>query len=78
MAAITIEIGTLPEPVRSAVEKAVGGEEVVFTTGGQPAVRLTPVKARRPFIFNMHPGAMVMAPDFDDPIDEEAFLRGDL
>ena len=78
MAAITIEIGTLPEPIREAVEKAVSGEEVVFTSGGEPAVRLTPVKARRPFIFNMHPGSMVMRHDFDDPIDEEAFLRGDI
>jgi hypothetical protein len=26
----------------------------------------------------MHPGAMVMSPDFNAPIDEEAFLKGEM
>jgi antitoxin (DNA-binding transcriptional repressor) of toxin-antitoxin stability system len=77
VSAITIEIADLPESVRAAIEKAANGEEVVFTTSGEPMARLTPVRPRRPFIFNMHPGAMTMTPDFDDPIDEEDFLRGD-
>jgi antitoxin (DNA-binding transcriptional repressor) of toxin-antitoxin stability system len=78
MAAITIDIGTLPEAVRNAIEKAALGDEINFTKDGIPTVRLTKLKPRRQFILGLHPGAMVMREDFNDPIDEEAFLRGDM
>ena len=74
MATVTIDVNDLPEPVRAAVEKAAKGEDVVIVSGGEPTVRLTPV--RRTIILNMHPGAMQMAPDFDDPLPDEFWLGG--
>lgn len=55
-----------------------GGTEVIVSGEGGHAVKLVPV-VQRPgeIIFDMHPGSMVLREDFDDPIDEEAFLRGD-
>lgn len=72
MATVTIDVNDLPEAVRAAVEQAANGGDVVIVSGGKPTVRLTPV--RRAIIFNMHPGAMQMAPNFDDPLPDEFWL----
>ena len=76
MATLTIDINDLPARYAEAVSRAEQGDEVVVTAVGQHAVRLVPVPApvptppSGPRIFDLHPGAMEMAPDFNDPLPD--------
>jgi antitoxin (DNA-binding transcriptional repressor) of toxin-antitoxin stability system len=78
---ITVDAKELPGRLAELVALVERGDEVIVCDGGVTAKLVPPpppAPAKRKFIFNMHPGAMVMRADFDDPIDEEAFLRGDI
>ena len=76
MATLTIDINDLPARYAEAVSRAERGDAVVVTAAGQYAVRLVPVSAlaptppTKPRIFDLHPGAMEMAPDFNDPLPD--------
>jgi len=77
---ITVTSAELHARLDELLAAARSGAEVFIRDADQPGVRLSPTPAeppRREWKFNLHPGAMVMREDFDDPIDEEAFLRGD-
>lgn len=59
------------------------GAEVVVQRPGQPELKVTADqspseghKPRREWKFNLHPGAWTVRDDFDDPIDDEDFLKG--
>ncbi len=78
---ITVTSAELRARLDELLAAARTGTEVLIRDADQPGVRLAPTPAeppRREWKFNLHPGAMVMREDFDDPIDEDAFLRGDL
>ena len=84
MSTVTVDVRELPGRLGELVAQAAAGTEVLVRDGAATA-KLTEVLAppgpptgKRGWIFNMHPGAMVMREDFDDPIDDEAFLRGDI
>jgi len=65
----------LPQLIR-AVE---AGEEVIITRHGKPVAQLVPPPAgRREVIFGGMKGRIKMYPGWDDPIDEDRFLEGDL
>jgi antitoxin (DNA-binding transcriptional repressor) of toxin-antitoxin stability system len=66
----------LPQLIR-AVE---AGEEVIITRHGQPVAQLTvPPPTERPkVIFGGMKGVIKFYPGWDDPIDEDRFLKGDL
>lgn len=58
-----------------------GGAEVIVRGPDKTEAMLVPMQtpaARREWKFNLHPGAWKMRDDFDDPIDEEDFLKGNL
>jgi antitoxin (DNA-binding transcriptional repressor) of toxin-antitoxin stability system len=76
MATLTIDVNDLPARYAEAVSRAEQGDEVVITATGQRPVRLIPVPApvTRPRVLGMHPGSMVMAPDFDAPLPDEFWL----
>jgi len=76
MAQVTYDISELPGRFAEAVARAEQGDEVFVTAPGQLPVRLvpTPPPAMKPRILGMHPGSMVMAPDFDDPLPDEFWL----
>ncbi len=79
---ITVNANELVGRLAELVALVERGDEVLVRDGDATA-RLVPPPAsiphaKRKIIFNMHPGSMVMRPDFDDPIDEDAFLRGDV
>jgi antitoxin (DNA-binding transcriptional repressor) of toxin-antitoxin stability system len=60
---------------------AHGGTEVIVRGEGGHAVKLVPIvpePPRREWKFNLHPGAWTVRDDFDDPIDEEDFLKGNI
>ncbi len=82
MTTITVTTTELHARLHELLDAARGGAEVVVQDGDAPPIKLaadTPLPpVTRPFIFGMHPGSMVMSDDFDDPIDEEDFLKGDI
>jgi prevent-host-death family protein len=65
----------LPELIR-AVE---GGDKVVITRHGKPVAQITPPppERRKPRLDTMK-GRIKFLPGWDDPIDEDRFLAGDL
>ncbi|MBA4067669.1 MAG: hypothetical protein C0501_28990 [Isosphaera sp.] len=85
MPTVTIDVSELPGRLREALDLAKAGTEVVVRDGTGPAVKLVavpdpppPPAGKREWKLGLHPGSMVMRADFDDYIDEEAFLRGDI
>jgi antitoxin (DNA-binding transcriptional repressor) of toxin-antitoxin stability system len=47
------------------------GSELLLTQDNVPLARLIPVEAR---IFDMHPGAIEISDDFDDPLPDELWI----
>ncbi len=74
MITVRIDVADLPARIAEAVAIAERGEEVIITAAGQPPMRLTLVSSAGMRILGMHPGAAVMAPDFDDPLPDEFWL----
>ena len=65
----------LPQLIR-AVE---AGEEVIITRHGKPVAQLTaPPPVRQKARFGGMKGRVKLLPGWDDPIDEDRFLAGDL
>lgn len=66
-----IEISDLQNQIGVLVKAINQGEEVVFTKATQPiakVINLTPGKKRRQA--GSAAGQIVMAPDFDEPLDD--------
>ncbi|MBN9517977.1 toxin-antitoxin (TA) system antitoxin [bacterium] len=79
MAQVTYDISELPARYAEAVARAEQGDEVIVTAPGQRPVRLLPgppPPSNTPRVANLHPGAMTMSPDFDDPLPDEFWLGG--
>lgn len=53
------------------VAKVEQGEEVVIARNGEPVARLVPVERRRRRVLGKYAGAVVIADDFDAPLDPE-------
>ena len=65
----------LPELIR-AVE---GGEQVVITRHGKPVAQITPPPSeRRPIQWGSMRDRIKLNPGWDDPIDPDRFLAGEL
>ena len=55
------------------------GEEVIITRHGKPVAQLVaPPPERRKVIFGGMKGRIKFYPGWDDPIDEDRFLAGEL
>lgn len=79
MAQVTYDISELPGRFAEAVARAEQGDEVLVTAPGLRTMRLTPgphLPSSTPRVANLHPGAMTMSPDFDDPLPDEFWLGG--
>ena len=75
MPLIQIDVNDLPAQLTNVVAQAEAGDDVVVTRAGVPVARILPCEPpKREWILGMHPGAMVMAPDFDEPLPEEFWL----
>jgi len=75
--ALMIELSDLPARFEEALAYLRVCGEVVLTVDSVPLAGLTalPTPPRtEPFKLGLHPGAMVMAPDFDDPLPDEFWL----
>ena len=65
----------LPELIR-AVEN---GEQVIITRHGKPVAQLAPPpREKREVIFGGMKDRIKLLPGWDDPIDEDRFLEGDI
>jgi antitoxin (DNA-binding transcriptional repressor) of toxin-antitoxin stability system len=64
----------LPELVR-LIER---GEEVIVTDAGEPVARIAPPPQKRKVRFGGMKVRIKLKPGWDDPIDEDGFLAGDL
>ena len=80
MTSVTINVAELPGRLTEALDLVRAGTEVIVQDAAGPVAKLVPVApaAKREWVFNMHPGAMVMREDFDDYIDPEDFLKGNI
>ncbi|MBM3980581.1 MAG: hypothetical protein FJ304_09895 [Planctomycetes bacterium] len=79
MATLTIDVNELPARYAEAVARAQHGDEVIVTATGADPVKIVPVPVttpKREWVFNMNPGAVIPAPDFDDPLPDEFWLGG--
>lgn len=56
------------ERLDELMDEAAGGAEVVIERGDGVAFRLVPVLKRR--VAGLHPGAIVMSDDFDEPLPD--------
>jgi antitoxin (DNA-binding transcriptional repressor) of toxin-antitoxin stability system len=77
MANLTIDVNELPTRYAEAVSRAQQGDEVIVTATGQAPARLVPVSTialRQARVLGLHPGSMVMAPDFDAPLPDAFWL----
>lgn len=62
------------------VDRAANGEEIVIARAGRPMARLAPlVQEQQPRRGGIWKGKVVIADNFDDPLDEEfeAAFRGE-
>lgn len=75
MSTVTVGVWELPGKLSELVSLAAAGTEVIVRDGVATAKLVAP--AKREWKLGLHPRAMVMREDFNDPIDEEAFLRGE-
>ncbi len=61
------------------IRAAEAGEEVIITRHGKPVAQIVPPPTRRrEVIFGGMKGIIKFHPGWDDPIDEDRFLEGDL
>lgn len=84
MPTLTVNVAELKGRLPELLAKAASGTEVLVTDGTAtgklvlPPEPATQPPAKREWVFNLHPGAMIMREDFDDYIDEEDFLKGNI
>ncbi len=71
---LTIDIREFADRMGEALERAANGEDVILADGDVPKVRLVPCAARKPRTMGLNPGAMIMAPNFNDPLPDEFWL----
>ncbi len=63
-----VEVQEAKESLDELMDEAAGGGEVVIERGDGAAFRLVPVLKRR--IAGLHPGAIGVSDDFDDPLPD--------
>jgi antitoxin (DNA-binding transcriptional repressor) of toxin-antitoxin stability system len=71
MSTTLIDIQDLPHRFKELVSLAAAGAEVIVTEGDVPRARLVPLATGQPRVAGLHPGAFVMADDFDAPLPDD-------
>jgi antitoxin (DNA-binding transcriptional repressor) of toxin-antitoxin stability system len=72
--AMTIDVRELPQKIEEAFAQSQAGVEVVIVDGGVPKAKLVPVAEETPpnrRVAGAHQGMIEMAPNFDEPMDDE-------
>lgn len=67
-----VDVHDLPARLDEVIALAKAGQEVVVVANGAPCAKLIPVEPPRGArVPDLHPGAIVMLPGFDDPLSLE-------
>lgn len=77
-----VEFHDLPTRLREVIALAKAGDEVVLTDQGNALAKLvplqnaceTPTRERKVPVLGLRPGAIVLAPDFNDPLPDEFWM----
>jgi prevent-host-death family protein len=71
----SIELADLQNRFEEILDQVASGTEFLILENGKPLARLIPIRQdqdhRKP---GLHPGAIEMAPDFDDPLPDSFWL----
>lgn len=71
----SIELADLHNRFEEILDQVASGSEFIILEKGKPRVRLAPIpKGRNYRKSGLHPGAIEMAPDFDDPLPDSFWL----
>ena len=74
-----IQLRDAKASLSAVVDDAVRGEPAIITRHGKPVAQLVaPPPERRKVIFGGMKGRIKFYPGWDDPIDEDRFLAGEL
>lgn len=71
----SIELADLQNRFEEILDQAASGAEFIILDNGRPRAMLIPIRQdrnhRKP---GLHPGAIEMGPDFDDPLPDSFWL----
>ena len=79
MATKNITLEEADDHLRELVNQIKPGDEVIITQDDQPKVKLVPVSgkaARKERVFDQHPDKAWMSDDFNAPLPDNFWLRG--
>jgi antitoxin (DNA-binding transcriptional repressor) of toxin-antitoxin stability system len=71
MQTTSVDVHDLPTRWQELMSHVVAGVEVIVTEGGVPRARLLPLPSGQSRIPGLHPGAIQIADDFDEPLPDE-------
>jgi prevent-host-death family protein len=75
-----VDVNELPKRLNEVLALASAGQEIVVVANGTPRARLLPVESNPPQAFSildrprpigLRPGAIILPPDFNDPLPDE-------
>jgi antitoxin (DNA-binding transcriptional repressor) of toxin-antitoxin stability system len=72
----TIDIHELPARLEEMLSQASTGTEIIVTERDVPRAKLVPLARGPQRVPDLHPGAFVLADDFDAPLSEEEWVEG--
>jgi antitoxin (DNA-binding transcriptional repressor) of toxin-antitoxin stability system len=68
-----VDIRELPQRMTELLSAASDGTEIILTDGTMPRARLIPLEAKTR-IAGLHPGAIQVGSDFDEPLLDSFWL----
>ena len=69
----SVDIHDLPARLDEILALAQAGQEIVLVANGAPLAKLLPMSAPVTRQFDLHPGAFVVGPEFDDPLPADVW-----
>lgn len=68
-----IDISNRKIKLSELLSEALASKDIILTRDDQPLARLVPIppESSGPRIPGLHPGALTMQPDFDEPLEED-------
>lgn len=69
-----VEIEEAQNRLKELINLATEGNEVILTEGEKPLVQLVALSPQFVRTPNLHPGAIQVSDDFDDPLPDEFWL----
>lgn len=77
MMTTTIDVREVPRQLTALLKLAKAGNEVIISEGNTPVARLTGMVSAavaKPRVAGLHPGAISVSLDFDQPLPDEFWL----